>query len=174
MSQYIREYNPDKVNVSWGDGTLPLRGFADGTFITMTRANPRTDATVGAHGDVAITKTADRTGTVEITLLQNSPSNVELSAIVNTEDAAKELFRSSFVVEDPNGGVIARAKRCHIQEPAAITLGDGQNAKVWVFFAEDIEYLTLPAGMNTSPVADVVTVVEAVRSVSEQLKTITS
>ncbi len=174
MSEYIREYSPDKVNVNWG-GKVPIKGFADGTFITLTRNVPRTETVVGAKGDVGITRTANRTGTLEITLLQNSPSNQIFSAIVNAEDVAGDLYRASMTVEDPSGGVYALAKRCHVQTPADITLGDGQNAKVWSFFVEDMSYLTLPAGLNKQEaVSNVNEAVAAIQTISENLKTITN
>lgn len=167
-----REYNPKLVNATLG-GRLLIKGFADGTFLEMQRAVPRTEIMVGAKGDVGITKSANYTGTVTFTLLQNSPTNQYLSAIVNAEDAADELFRADIVVDDKSGSVLAIAKMCHIQEPAPIILGDGQNAKVWTFFSEEIHYLPVPEGIPArDAVVDGVEMVAAIRAVSENVRRI--
>jgi len=163
----LREYNPNLVNVTLG-GKLTIKGFADGTFCEMQRSTPRTTTVVGAKGDVGITKVADHTGTVVLTLLQNSPTNQYLSAIVNAEDTRDELYRADMVIEDKSGSVLAIAHFCHIQEPAPIILGDGQNAKVWTFFSENVKYFDLPVGvLDGDGVADAAELVAAIRTVSE-------
>lgn len=172
MAEYIREYSPAKTTLTYA-GILTFKGVAEGTFFEMARNNPRTDVTVGAKGDPAITRTADRTGTVTVTLLQNSPTNQYLSNIVSTEDVEDKLFRADIVASDPSGGVVAVAKRCHIQEPAPIVLGDGQNAKVWTFYSEDVSYLTVPEGL-TEIVADAQEVVSAISAVSDNYSTVTN
>lgn len=174
MSDYIRAYSPDQVNINLG-GKIPFKGVADGTFITLTRNSERTEVTVGAKGDVGITRKADRTGTLEVTLLQNSPTNQILSGIVNAEDLSGDLYRANITIEDPSGGVHALAKRCHIQTPAPVTLGDGQTAKVWTFSVEDMQYLTVPEGLDESEVvSNVNEAVAAIQTISDNLKIITN
>ena len=174
MSNYIREYSPDKVSVTWG-GKMPMSGFADGTFISMSRNSARTDVTVGAQGDSGITRSADYTGLVEVTLLQNSPTNQYLTYLMSVEDTSDELVRANMEVIDPSGAVLAIAARCHLQTPADIVLGDGQNAKTWTFFSEHLRYLTLPNGLlDSEAVQNAAQVYGAIKTVSDNLKTITS
>lgn len=173
MSNYIKDYSPYKTTSSWG-GIL-MEGVAEGTFISMSRNSPRTEVTTGAKGDSGITVSADRSGTVEVTLLQNSPTNQYLSGIVNAEDLDYEVYRSDFIVTDPSGSVLAVAKRAHIQEGPSIDLGDGQNSKVWMFFTEDLQYLPVPVGMlESETVEDLQQKIGFVKSISENYKTITS
>lgn len=170
----LREYNPNLVNITLG-GMLSIKGVADGTFVEMQRSVPRTTTVVGAKGDVGITKVADHTGTVTLTLLQNSPTNQYLSAIVNSEDTFNELYRADMVIEDKSGSVLALAARCHIQEPAPIVLGDGQNAKVWTFFSENVRYYDLPVGvLDGDGVADAAELVAAIKLVSENYSKVTN
>lgn len=172
MSTYIRTYNPDQVRMNWG-GKLKFEGFADGTFITMQRNSPRTEVVVGAKGDSAITKKADFSGTLEVTLLQNSPTNEYLSYLVNAEDAAGDLLRATIDVVDPSGSTIAVAQRCHVQEPAPVTLGDGQNAKTWVFYVEDLRYLAVPQGLAASQATQTAAAAYgAIKSISDSLKVV--
>lgn len=165
----IRTYSPENVTVNWG-GKFNFTGFADGTFITMTRSTPRTDVVVGAKGDNAITKSANYSGTVEVTLLQNSPTNEYLTYIMNVEDTSGELTRAPIEVIDPSGAVLSIAQRCHIQEPAPTTLGDGQNAKTWVFYTENLQYLALPNGiLNEQAVKNAAEIYGAIKGVSDTI-----
>jgi len=173
MSTFIRTYNPDQVRVNWG-GKFNIDGFADGTFITMTRNSPRTEVVVGAKGDNAITKSADFSGMIELTLLQNAPANEYLSYIMSLEDIAGDLIRAIIEVTDPSGSVLSIAQRCHIQEPAPVTLGDGTNAKTWTFYCEDLKYLTVPSGLAGSQATQTAAAAYgALKTVTDSLKTVT-
>lgn len=174
MSEYIREYSPENVVITWG-GKLVVKGVADGTFLTATRNSPRTETVVGGKGDVGITRKADRTGIIEITLLQNSPTNQHFSYLVNGEDLRGVLTRANIQVSDPSGSMLVIGKRCHLQTPAPITLGDGQNANVWSFFVEDLVYLQLPEGLaSEEAVQGASAVYGALQTVSDNLKIITN
>ena len=72
----MEKYNPKKINVI-ANGRY-ITGYADGTFITAERNEDSRVPNTGAHGDVVVTESADRTGTVTVTLNQTSPSIREL------------------------------------------------------------------------------------------------
>lgn len=163
----ITPYNPDKVELNFG-GMFAFSGFAEGTAIEAQRNNPRTNNVVGMKGDVATTLNADKTGTLTVTLLQNSPTNQYLSALVAAEDRSGKLTRANLTLKEPSGGVIADFKRCHLTEPAPVTLGDGQNAKVWTFFVEEMVYLEVPSGIFEG-VAGVTDAVAALETISDNL-----
>lgn len=167
----INVYSPEDVVVNWA-GAFEITGFAEGTMVEASRNSPRTQTVVGAKGDVGITRSADRTGSLTLTLLQNSPSNQMLSAIINAEDLSNSLLiRGDMTIKDPSGGTLCYANRCHIQEPASVTLGDGQNAKVWVFFVEDLRYADVPAGVYNK-LTGVTDAVASMKTITEQLNTV--
>lgn len=77
-------YDPSEVFVTVGGRTI--RGFAEGTFVEVTRNNPvEISAVVGARGEYALSKNRDKTGTFTLTLLAESPSNSYLDSLVGAE-----------------------------------------------------------------------------------------
>ena len=70
-------YSAEQVIVTVGN--VIVSGFADGDFITAKYDEDRYSMKVGADGEVARSKTASRTGTIEIVLSSSSAANTELS-----------------------------------------------------------------------------------------------
>ena len=68
----MSKYDPRKVDVIIDGHTV--QGFADGTFINGSRNEDSRSFHVGAKGEVTTDENADKTGTTEITLKNNSPS----------------------------------------------------------------------------------------------------
>jgi len=80
----VKDYDPKKVIITFGG--VPLAGFADGTFVSIS-ANDSDGfkKQVGADGEVVRSKSNDNTHGVEVTLLQSSLSNNYLSGIRATD-----------------------------------------------------------------------------------------
>lgn len=69
----IANYSPDSVNcLAYG---IPLTGFSDGTFITITKDKVPHGTTETADGQIARLYTNSQTYTISITLHRGSPSN---------------------------------------------------------------------------------------------------
>jgi hypothetical protein len=129
---YIKTYSPKAVGINWGG--VPFYGFADGEFVTITPNSDLTDEVVGAQGDVALTKIANSTGTVTVTLLQNAETNLYLSNIYAAQHEANDIVRENMTIVDPSGSTLYECRDTHLKTAAAVTLSDGQNAKTWTFF----------------------------------------
>lgn len=142
----LKTFVPANVNISWGG--IILEGFSTDSFVTVSRSSDNTTVQVGAAGDVGITKIADRTGTVEITLMQNSVTHRILSAIQTAQDVGDELYRANMTITDPSGSMICKIFNAHIQTPPEVTLGADQNEKTWTFFAERVIYTEAPDGVT--------------------------
>lgn len=80
----VRTFDPGQVTVSV-DG-ITISGFADGTFIIAERTEESFTKVVGADGQVSRSKSNNRSGTFTITLLQTSPSNETLSALLARDE----------------------------------------------------------------------------------------
>ena len=76
----VSTYDPTKLVVIVG-GVI-VSGFIDGDFITAKRDEDLYMKRVGADGHVARARNANKSGTIEITLLQSSPAVNELAALV--------------------------------------------------------------------------------------------
>jgi hypothetical protein len=76
----VSTYDPTKLTVIVG-GVI-VSGFIDGDFITAKRDEDLYMKRVGADGHVARSRNANKSGTIEITLLQSSPAVNEIAALV--------------------------------------------------------------------------------------------
>ena len=145
MAMY-QQYSPKDVVCSWNG--IAIEGFAPDSFLRLQRTSPLVTPVVGAGGQVALTRNADKTGTIEIELMQTSLSNQMLSAIQAKQDnmELEEDISSNFVIYDPSGSVLATGINAWLQELPQIELGRDQNSKTWIFGCEKLDYTsTFPA-----------------------------
>lgn len=141
-----QQYSPKDVVCSWNG--IAIEGFAPDSFLRLQRTSPLVTPVVGAGGQVALTRNADKTGTIEIELMQTSLSNQMLSAIQAKQDnmELEEDISSNFVIYDPSGSVLATGINAWLQELPQIELGRDQNSKTWIFGCEKLVYTsTIPA-----------------------------
>lgn len=80
----VRSYDPKQIIVTVGG--VPLSGYTEGVFITISRDEDTWTKNVGADGLVSRVKTNNFTGTCVITLKQTSPSNDYLSSIIIADE----------------------------------------------------------------------------------------
>lgn len=73
-------YDPSKLTVIVG-GVI-VSGFSDGDYITAKRDEDLYTKRVGADGHVARARNGNKSGTIEIKLLQGSPAVSEIAALV--------------------------------------------------------------------------------------------
>jgi hypothetical protein len=96
----VKSYDPKQVIVTVGGA--PMSGFADGTFIAISRQNDAFTSVAGADGEVARAKSNDKRGEMTITLMQTSLSNDILSGIA-TLDEKSNLGVVPVIVKDLSG-----------------------------------------------------------------------
>ena len=166
----LKTYSPQRVQLAWGG--IDISGYADGTFIEASRNVDNTTATVGAAGDVGLTFMPDKTGVVEITLMQTAESNRLLSAVQLAQDNTGNIIRADLTVVDPSGGFLVYAKACHIMTPATVTLADDQESKTWTLYSEDLQYSDVPAGFVASAdvLARISSGVSGIQAISDALQ----
>ena len=136
MATFIRTYAPQDVRVSFGG--IPITGMADGEFLTVTLNADMTDEVVGAQGDVALTKIANWTGTVTITLLQNAESNLMLSNLYAAQRYSSDVVRANLTITDKSGSTLYDARDCHMKRAPDVSLSDGQNSKQWTWYSSNL------------------------------------
>ena len=84
----VKTYDPKKVILLMGG--VRLSGFADGTFVEVTRDEDSFTKKVGADGETARARSNNKGGSIKITLLQTSPSNAVLSAYLAADESTNE------------------------------------------------------------------------------------
>lgn len=72
-------YDPTLIKVILGG--IQMTDFGEDTMVKVTRTSDLRSTTVGADGNVTVNKSADHTGTMEITLMNNSASNAILKGL---------------------------------------------------------------------------------------------
>lgn len=126
MGTLLGNYDPEKVNVAFNN--RQLRMFGDSLF-TLARSGDNVSLKVGVQGDATYVENADKSGTLTITLQQESPD------IQYLEDSAEKKTMGSLAVTDANdGGRVFFAMNCRVQK-----LPDRSRAKE----ASDVQFVFL-------------------------------
>jgi hypothetical protein len=107
-----------------------MSGTADGTFVKASRNNDSFELTVGADGSPARAAQADKSGTVEITLLQTSLYNDFLSQVLVTDELTK-VNTGPLLIKDLRGATLVSAQQAWVKKFADVTLAKGIEARTW-------------------------------------------
>ena len=104
----VTNYDPRKVSVVV-DGRI-VTGFADSSMITIARSEDIVSTSVGTQGDVVYSESANRSGTLTMSLQTTSASLVWLKNI------AKSRKEISVVITDASQtpAEVTNASRCRI------------------------------------------------------------
>ncbi|MGL5714710.1 MAG: phage structural protein [Paraclostridium sp.] len=79
MAGKPKGYDPTKVKVY--AGAVLMKDFGEDTFIKVSRTVPMRSQKVGADGNLTINRSANNTGMMEITIMNNSASNAVLKTL---------------------------------------------------------------------------------------------
>lgn len=131
----VLQYDPKQVSVIIG-GKI-LHGFSDSTFIKISRNDQAFMLKVGVDGEGTRAKSNNKSGKVEITLMQSSSSNDDLSAIA-LADELSNLGAVPLSIKDNSGRSICTALTAWVQK-----LPDQEDAKetstrVWIFESDEL------------------------------------
>lgn len=143
-------YSPKDVKVSFSG--IAITGFAPDSFIRLSRNSPLLNETVGAAGELSLTKNADRTGAVEIELMQTAESNGLLSILAVATENGGPITVGTLLIQDPSGSVMAIALNAYLKELPDVELGADQNTKTWMFGCEELQYTATPPGADSGTV----------------------
>lgn len=142
----LNSYSPRDVNVSFN--SIAITGFAQDSFIRIRRNSDLLTETVGSAGELALTHVADKTGEIEIELMQTSESNLLLSGLVASMEVQGALIPvGAIVIQDPSGSNLTVAQNAYIKGLPEIDLGSDQNTRTWVFGCERLDYTDTPDGL---------------------------
>lgn len=132
----LNTYDPKSVLVIVGG--VPLSGFADGTFVEVTRTTDMFSKKTGADGYTTRTKSNDRSGTITITLMQTSLSNDVLSGFA----ALDELSNSGVVpimIKDSSGDTLNVSAQGWVRKYPDQTFGLELNTRAWAIDCADLD-----------------------------------
>lgn len=135
----VKVYDADQVVVSIAG--IPLSGYADGEFLTISFESNLFDDVVGTDGEVTRSKTNDRRATATVRLMSSSDSNDLLSALYNTDDRAPNgAGIGAFLVEDNQGRSVFSASEAWIQKAPDISFDRTANEREWTIRIARLEF----------------------------------
>lgn len=132
----FRNYDPSRVSFSFSG--LTITGYQSGTFIDVERKADGFEMHVGSLGDVTRTRNLDRTGSVTLTLMAQSPENDLLQAIADEDEQFGTGF-GALQILDHNGNMECHATRAWIRKRPKIERAKEAGSTVWVFDCAELE-----------------------------------
>lgn len=142
LPNLIGTYDPNQVeiistlDVISGDGPEPMSGFAEGTFINLSRNEDLFNSYVGTRGEVSRAINRNQTYTLTFTLQQTSEWNGKLFNLVGLETigaSPKDIAYSSFIIRIPDL-VDIEITESWIMSMPDVTLSGEIEAYEWTFF----------------------------------------
>lgn len=128
---YFRNYDPGSVVLTFG--SITIGGYADGTFVTISREADGYSDEAGARGDVVRTRSRDKRATVTITLQAASPTNDLLSALAVLDEQTPAPFNTTKALElrEIGGSTIAGGPEAWVQKVPDIERGKDAGTVEW-------------------------------------------
>lgn len=121
MPAPISTYDPANVQVIID--AVPVSGFADGTFVSVSQDNESFTKKVGADGEVARARMSNRSGTLTLTLMATSVANAALTAL----HLAETIFSISII----DGGNEVFGAQCWVEKPPTVDRGTEISDSEW-------------------------------------------
>lgn len=143
----MKNYDPGRVVVIVNG--VQIQGFGEGTFVKVSRLTPSFSDKVGADGEVVRTKSHDRRGTIELTLMQSSPSNDYLSALCLTDEQVDQGVGAvgPSMVKELNGTSVMGGAQSWVTQPAEAEYAAESGMRTWVIRVAKLSPM-LVGGLN--------------------------
>ena len=146
MSVKIERVHSSQLDkFSWGAIDL-TEGRAKGTYITMAFNNPRTNSQSDAGGSSRSTSLmGDRSGTLTLTLMKQSPANAALMSSFEKDDENGTVTFADFYIQTGNTLYLYQPKGCHISQAPEDTTGEdvSDTTNDWVFDVAEMSKIPL-------------------------------
>lgn len=145
----LGNYSPESMVVilSKGDLTHTITGFADGTFLNISRITPASELYVGADLSTARVKRRNKASTINITLHQFSASNAVLQALQRADeedDGNKWVF--AITIKDLSGTSVWSSNQAFVATNPDASYSTTAETRDWVLQAVS---LNANIGSNT-------------------------
>lgn len=124
-----KTYDPAQISIILG-GHIAT-GYADGTFVKLSRNADAWSTKSGADGETARAKSNDKTGVLELTIMQTSPTNDVLSGFA-IADELKNAGTFPVLVRDANGNTIATSEQGWIKKIPDVEYGKEIAERAWM------------------------------------------
>jgi len=127
----IKQYDPAKVAIILGGHIVT--GFADGSFVTVTRTNDQWNHKSGSDGEEMRSKTNDFRGEMTLTLMQSSSSNTFIQALKTADDISGDGGVPLLVKDNSSDGTLASSEYVWVKKDPDLVRGREDNNTEWTF-----------------------------------------
>lgn len=132
----IPVYSSADLIVTW-NGIDLARGWAEDSFLSIEPNADRVTYSVGADGQVAPSKNANKSATLTVTYQQNAPVLKDIANVVGGLDLIEgEFIFAPFVVQDPNNNVYFVTENAFITQVPMNEFGASQGERSYTFVCE--------------------------------------
>lgn len=145
----LGSYSPESLVVTMSKGNFNhrLTGFADGSFLTVTRLVPASTPYIGADLTGGRTKRKNRSATASFTLHQFSQSNKVLQDLQRAdEEDDGNAWVFNLLIKDMSGQTSIFSSQTVIQTTPDASFGTDAEQRTWEFFMFNCD---LQVGGNT-------------------------
>lgn len=118
-------------------GSRRLDGFGAGTFITISRANPRFNQAVSADGTHVRSRQRNRMHTLAITVMATSQANQVLQNLANLDSEGPGAPFKIKVQDRSSGGGLVSDPNAYINEDPDITYANDVQENTWTLVLPD-------------------------------------
>jgi len=132
----LKSYAPNDVNITIA-GMYSVTGFADGTFVRITKDTQPVTTVRAMDGTVSRIKSPDTGWKVEITLAQSSSANDVFSTFWNI-DKTTGMGKFPLFIKDSRGSTMFMAATAWVEDVADIVFSNSMETRTWRFAATDV------------------------------------
>lgn len=141
QSYTLGSYSPEEVTVvlSRGSFSYALSGYADGTFVNITRDIPASTLTTGASFHSTRVIRANTASTITLSLLQTSEDNDVLTDLLAVDVAVRDntgLF--NITIKDNSGRSLYYSDQAFIGNEPDRTFSSGAEQRDWTLSAVNL------------------------------------
>ena len=126
----VKTFDPKMIVITFG--SIPISGYAEGTFVSVNRSGDAFAKRKGAGGDVERINKNQGDFEVTVTLLQTTPTNKELSAVL-AADQVTNAGVFPLTIKDLLGETLFFAPQAWIRKDPEWEDGDDLNSRAWIF-----------------------------------------
>lgn len=142
-------YTPEEVivTISGEFGVHTISGFADGTFVNVSRITPASELYVGSDLTAFRVKRRNKAASIGVTLHQAAPSNTVLQQIQSAdEEDSGNTYVFSILIKDASGMSKFFARQAFVATVPDTTFSSGAENRDWTIQAVS---MAMDLGGNT-------------------------
>ena len=134
----LRKYDPKQVVLTW-DGITLNDGIAEGTFILVSRHNPRNSINVGADGGATKVVNNDRSAIGTLTVRKGSAVNSLLTDRLADEELENPVdHTTAMACQDFSGNSKFDSPKAFLQGFPDSDFASEETNSEWVFICHDM------------------------------------